>query len=357
MNNKLLFIVDIVIIIVSINCNKNEESVLIPEIPKDPKTYSWTLDTVSFTNTYQTWMYGIWGSSANDVYMVGLSDNKDKLYHYDGKDWSYIPLTSDWGGIVVGRFVLCDITGFSKNDIWVVGIHDYSSPVSYTSRLVLHYNGSGWQEMDLPAGEGLSCIWGSNSNNLFAAGLGKTVWHYDGKTWTKDSLPVTIQEGMEFSSFSIAGNSKGEVFIDALSHQNLPRNITYFFIYSNGKWTLKDSTIIDRERTEKRWGDGQFWVSKEGNLFSVGPVYKWNGNNWNIINSGLERAFCIYGTSEKNIFVAGIFGEIYHYNGSNWQQITQLFNQNITYYGIWCDDKEAFIMGHLNNKTVVLHGK
>jgi hypothetical protein len=40
---------------------------------KDPRTYSWTADTLGYPGAYQTLMTDIWGSSHNDVYVVGHS--------------------------------------------------------------------------------------------------------------------------------------------------------------------------------------------------------------------------------------------------------------------------------------------
>ncbi len=41
---------------------------------KDPRTYTWTADTLEYPHSAQTLMYRIWGSSFKDVYVVGHND-------------------------------------------------------------------------------------------------------------------------------------------------------------------------------------------------------------------------------------------------------------------------------------------
>lgn len=38
---------------------------------KDPNSYSWAADTISYRSAGQTWMQDIYGASAKDIYMVG----------------------------------------------------------------------------------------------------------------------------------------------------------------------------------------------------------------------------------------------------------------------------------------------
>ncbi|MGA8264510.1 MAG: hypothetical protein WB779_08730, partial [Ignavibacteriaceae bacterium] len=46
-----------------------------PVINKNPREYTWTIDTLFHPESIQTNMRSIWGSSASDVYTAGHSDD------------------------------------------------------------------------------------------------------------------------------------------------------------------------------------------------------------------------------------------------------------------------------------------
>jgi len=45
-----------------------------PPVVKNGREYTWTIDTLAYPRRFQTSMRDIWGSSANDVYVVGHND-------------------------------------------------------------------------------------------------------------------------------------------------------------------------------------------------------------------------------------------------------------------------------------------
>ncbi|MFQ5631413.1 MAG: hypothetical protein ACE5I1_21785, partial [bacterium] len=84
-----------------IGCKKN------PVAPPDPRHLTWTVDTLRYPDSFQTLMYGIWGSSPNDVYAVGHTNVvRGNMYHYNGKSWQDVLLASGWGGNIRGSFSL-----------------------------------------------------------------------------------------------------------------------------------------------------------------------------------------------------------------------------------------------------------
>jgi hypothetical protein len=65
--------------------------------------------------------YGIWGSSTNDVYVIGdlapvaYGQRAGRVYHYDGSNWSQV---TSVGNIQPGPL---GIWGTSSNDVWIAG--------------------------------------------------------------------------------------------------------------------------------------------------------------------------------------------------------------------------------------------
>ena len=115
---------------------------------------------------------GIWGSSAYDVRAVGPHPtvSSSNFMCYDGRNWRA------YDGDLSGRRLkylifppsLNAIWGSSAQDVFVVG----------DSGVVLHDNGKEWKIMTSPAKVTLNGLWGSSSRDVFAVGAGGTVLHY-----------------------------------------------------------------------------------------------------------------------------------------------------------------------------------
>ena len=87
-------ILTLIIIIVFLNVSCKEEPITPPDNKvKNPREYSWTIDTLSYPGSLQTFMRDIWASSPSDVYVVGSNDQAyGHMFHYDGKNWTAVNL-------------------------------------------------------------------------------------------------------------------------------------------------------------------------------------------------------------------------------------------------------------------------
>jgi hypothetical protein len=126
--------------------------------------------------------YGIWGSSANDVYAVGqrhtLSGTPLYISHWDGSAadggtpmWTNISAMADPGGTMPPMHA---VWGTDASHVWVVG----------EGGTVLFYNGSVWQPLLAGAGasETLTAVWGSGPRDVWVAGSAG-VRHFNGTAW------------------------------------------------------------------------------------------------------------------------------------------------------------------------------
>jgi len=109
-------------------------------------------------------LYGVWGSSGNDVFAVG---SVGKILHYNGSNWSAMD-----SGVTKS---LNDVWGSSSNDVFAVG----------EDGTILHYNGSNWTPMDSGTSYDLQGVWGSSGNDVFAVGSNGTILHYGNSTVPK----------------------------------------------------------------------------------------------------------------------------------------------------------------------------
>jgi hypothetical protein len=338
-----------------------------PERFKDPRTYTWTIDTLAYPGSFQTMMRDIWGISPGDVYVVGHNDqNRGLMWHYDGAKWTDVKLSATQGGTILGPIDLIAVHGFSANDIWAVGEHldrNPSPPPDYLdSSLLIHYNGAAWWEERLSGGRLLGCIGGDTRTNLWTAGRTKYLYQYDGAMWKRDSLPVLVPADGYFGVNAIAPKSAGEVYALGNTHQNSLAKDTYFFFRRTQLgWSMADSAIVEPGHIENKWGYSGLWVSPSGRVYSVGGgVFQLLGNNWERMIDSQKALLRISGTSDNNIFVVGSFGTVLHYNGVDWFQFMEIRYVDVNYWGIWTNGKEVMIVGHSVNypqHTVVAHGR
>ena len=52
-----------------------------------------------------------------------------------------------------------------------------------------------WVQMDSGTTNDLNGVWGTSADNVYAVGYGNTVLHYDGTSWSPESLPVVEGRG------------------------------------------------------------------------------------------------------------------------------------------------------------------
>lgn len=334
---------------------------------KDPRTYTWTIDTLAYPGSFQTSMRDIWGSSASDVYVVGHNyENSGLMWHYNGKIWQPVGLNPFEGGTITGSISLKSVLGFSKSNIWAVGdrvYNNYSPPPNLLdSSLVIAFDGQKWFEHKIHGGRRLTAIGGASSFDLWTGGWTNYLYHFNGVVWKKDSLPVVAQHDGIFQINSLESLSSGEILaLGNTFHNAEAKTIYYYFLRKSGVWRLLDSAFVQPGRVENKWGFGDLWVSPPGTAYSCGVgIYRWNGSSWEKLFDHANFLTRITGTSDNNIFVVGHLGTVLHYNGQDWFQYPQFADPNNVLWGVWTDGKEVMFTGftaRYPQKTLIFHGR
>lgn len=145
-------------------------------------------------------LYSVTATSANDVWAVGSYDDNLRrrfplLLHWDGSTWSKVDL-----GNAAGQLFSIEVIG--ENDIWAVGEGvGPGAPDPNVTNLVIHYNGTDWEGVDIPSPGGrtnrLTDVNGSSSNDVWLVGYYRNsgslftsvIFHWDGNTWTLEDNP------------------------------------------------------------------------------------------------------------------------------------------------------------------------
>jgi hypothetical protein len=337
---------------------------------KDPRNYSWTIDTLFYPTSIQTNMRSILGSAANNVYAVGHSDEvRGSVWRFDGNSWkNFDYLTS---GV---NYDFGEVYGFSANDIWMAGTRyddNPSPPPNFLdSSFIVHFNGS-WQSIKPAGGSALQSVWGNSPTNVWFGGAYGTLFQWNGSSVKQDSLPIYISKNWDADPFynliSISGNSNGAVYFLVSAYSPQAQTHMYLFMKKQNNWSVVDSSIYGYTRNK-------VWVSEEGNIYETGEVgfFKWNGSGWdNILGTDIFNGVTTFGIealSESNMFIVGwsypsggkLTGLVYHYNGKDFYSYENLKLDNAQYLDAWSDGKEVFIVGQtfgLPSKTIILHGK
>jgi len=361
MQNKEIYTGLIIVLFIFLTgCTKSDNGIEVKPV-KDPRTYTWTADTLGYPGSYQTLMDDIWGSSAKDVYAVGHnSQNRGLMWHYDGNKWIDVHLITSEGGQISGAIDLSAIYGFSSTDIYAVGKRLRTNPTPppnfIDSSLIIHYDGSSWRQVNIIAGSMLTDILGNSSNNIWAGGRFNTLYHYDGNKWTRDSVVVDVPQNQAFHILSVGAGNSGDYLTGYTSFSDLSDLKSYLLKRINSSWTKIDSSGYHTYR---------LYSSPSGELYYAGEgvIFKNNGNQWTNIFSVNQYIAGMSASSYDNIFAVGQGGanKVYHYNGIDWKEIEQLTLPGADYWAVWTGGTEAFVVGHIPDggfqKTIIWHGK
>jgi hypothetical protein len=335
-----------------------------PPTTKDPRTYTWTVDTIAAPGSLQTSMRDVWGSSPRDVYVVGHNERGfGQMFHYDGYSWQMVRLVTAEGGLIPGPIDLEAILGFAANDIYAVGERLYTNstppPNILDSSLIIHFDGTNWREITTVRGDLLQAIGGATPNDLWAGGaFAPSLYHIS----NRQAVFLGNDSGLAYSDFG--GPEPTDIY--ALAYRvaaTMDSTHHYLYQYNGSSWGLQSSFIEAFGASPPLFGSYSLWADKpSGRVYSVGGggVFLKDANGWQrVLDSGTYPLLNVFGTSQSNIFACGEGCFVYHCNGTDWKQLNELrfLTSSYFYSGIWTDGVEAFIVGHGAGKSYVLHGQ
>ena len=138
-------------------------------------------------------LYSVAGTSAHDVWAVGLMPTSSLIMHWNGCSWSesYTEPVGFFNGV----------SAVSPSNAWAVGGTSWWDP-SHT--LAVHWNGASWTEVSTltPTGSGvLTAVDAITASDIWAAGytgpgpgvitydFQPLIEHWNGSTWTRVTSP------------------------------------------------------------------------------------------------------------------------------------------------------------------------
>ncbi|MFH0990341.1 MAG: hypothetical protein V1799_10050 [bacterium] len=326
---------------------------------KDLRALSWTIDTLNGNNIDQLVLYDIWGTSASDVYAAGHASGGRCVFHYNGKSWSNVNYHIIDGGQIKGSVSLRKIFGFNSKNVFIIGSKsDYNPnppPTFIDSSFIMNYDGVSWREMVTPGGRILTALWGASTNDIWVGGSGPTLFHYDGINWRNATIGANIDHIND-----IVGISPQAVYALCYKKDVGIEDTSYHSIYKwNGEnWLIVDSFTLVYNQIDYKFGTAKL-LFLDGKLYSCGVgIYRYTGSVWERIHyrEGEKFFIDIGGTSGDNFLAVGGGGQAYHFNGRDWFRYEHLQSMG-DFWAVWTDGIEVFIAGTDGWRSYVIHGK
>jgi hypothetical protein len=127
--------------------------------------------------------------SARDIWAVGDVHGRPVSLHWDGRAWRAVPLPSQ---VTDQQGVLSGIAAASPTEVWAVGA-TYTGDQGAKGRtpIALRWDGHGWASVAGPAIRGVfEQVAPDGHGGMLVSGDGAsdTIFHYDGRGWTREHV-------------------------------------------------------------------------------------------------------------------------------------------------------------------------
>jgi hypothetical protein len=250
----------------------------------------------------------LWALSETDVYAV----TDTGVYHFEGGSWSVSSATTG----------LTRLWGSGTDDIYAVGNGDPITP----SATIIHKDASGWSPVSLVGLASIGAVWGSGPDDVYVGGWSGTtepttarMRHWDGNSWSAISAPM-----QKVTAGAVAGN---RLFVAGQLSAVDPADpgIAGVMELDGASWTdLQWPTTTDRASSVWRSASGALFGTSQGRA----RIYRFPGSTR--IDTSLTALYELprlsVRTSNDALAVrtgddstdANDFGRIRHWNGTAW---------------------------------------
>lgn len=287
----------------------------------DPRGNTTPSPVWSFTTVAGQWrplasgtaenLLGIWGTTgSDDIFVAG--NNGTVRRSQDGTTFS---------GMITGTTsTLSEIWGTGSNDVFAAG----------QDTLIYHWNGTVWNDTrssaDYPSF--VNGIWGDDPCNVYAVDLfNGRIMHFNCSVWTTRFEQVTVPFP---SLLGIWGSPTGDLFAVG-TQANGPGLFTDVVMRSsNGiSWTRTEPGT--GETLRHAWGMASNDVFVCGGYYGVpqqrpytGIMLHFNGTSWTSMFLPVtdQPLFSVWGSASDDVFAVGLSGTVLHYDGTSWSTMS-----------------------------------
>ncbi|MFJ9646488.1 hypothetical protein [Streptomyces sp. NPDC101206] len=255
------------------------------------------------------------GTAPNDLWAIGRVDTSTGVFrvnHYDGTKWSG-NLSPD-----TQHLELTAAEAVSRNSLWAVG-NSRKDPGSTPT--VTHWNGTSWNTTKFNQIDGgLDSIDVRAENDIWAVGhrsaggtandrLQALALHYDGTRWTEVPVPATAKVSTLLTE--VKSNGPNDVWVAGyiLDERGLgePRTGAYVIHWDGTAWTRRDVPGADFANSFAVYG-GQVHLGVSGGRANL---VRWTGSAWEAVSGiqeGMNGVAMLATTPDGSLYLAGTSG-------------------------------------------------
>jgi hypothetical protein len=221
---------------------------------------------------------------------------------------------------------------FGPNDVWIAG----------DGGEVRHFDGVGWADASIGV-KAIYALWGATSNDVWEVGADCEVRRWNGTMWTT----VTLQNCGGSDINAIDGTAADNMWLAGIGGQVYQYTGTFTLrpqanqAQFSGVWIVGNeayicgsggrmlhwngSTMLD-ERITTTATLTSVWGSSANDVWTVasnGAIYRRvDAAPWVSVPSPTVQAlYAVRGTAANNIWAVGAGGVALHYDGTSWQQV------------------------------------
>lgn len=236
-----------------------------------------------------------------------------------------------WDTLSIKSVGLSQIWGSSENDVWAVGYVDMNEKM-------WHYDGKKWTKYKPPFEMIPEAIYGFSRNDIWIAS-GSTFWHYDGSVWSKFSEHSLDGYGIWITD--IWGESPNDIYAVGRKYKS-PDTYAVIMHYNGNKWDFVNTPDIYASLWSIR-------KNRENNLYyldgyrltSFRPdsnfVFSYDGNN-------IEKRY--FSTSNvSSLYIQEINGKVFIIFGK------KIYQEKSNKLDLWKDFSHTTYLGRMWGRT------
>jgi hypothetical protein len=211
------------------------------------------------------------------------------------------------------------VAGTSPQDLWI-----YERALDHGDPALLHFDRSTLQRVVLPGAIALEGMQAPEPNDLWAAN-GRTIWRFDGTSWTDLAVPANLASAFEPRSLEVS--APNDAWIGGTQ-----RGAAVVLHWDGSSWASTyrpdpSYRLVSVESIDA-WSRSDVWAvgfDRVGRFDAVPRAMHWDGASWTVLHNMMDRepgkaqhvAESVLATGPEQATVATSHG-IYVWTGSGW---------------------------------------